>query len=58
MTVTSKAGTALDIDFLQLMIRHHQGGLQMEQYAIDHASESYVRLLANQMLQTTLDMKQ
>jgi uncharacterized protein (DUF305 family) len=47
----SLTGTALDIDFLQLMIRHHQGGLQMEQYAIDHASESYVRDLANSMLQ-------
>jgi uncharacterized protein (DUF305 family) len=48
----SLTGTALDVDFLQLMIRHHQGGLQMEQYAFDHASESYVRTLATQMLQT------
>ncbi len=35
----SLTGNALDIDFLQLMIRHHQGGLQMEQYAADHAVE-------------------
>jgi uncharacterized protein (DUF305 family) len=48
----SLTGNALDVDFLQLMIRHHQGGLQMAQYALDHASESYVRNLANQMLQT------
>jgi uncharacterized protein (DUF305 family) len=48
----SLTGTALDIDFLQLMIRHHQGGLQMEQYAVDHAASSYVRNLANQMLQS------
>lgn len=49
--VQSLTGTALDIDFLQLMIRHHQGGLQMAQYAVDHASKSYVRDLANSMLQ-------
>jgi uncharacterized protein (DUF305 family) len=48
----SVTGTALDIDFLQLMIRHHQGGLQMEQYAFDHASKPYVRTLASHMLQS------
>jgi uncharacterized protein (DUF305 family) len=47
----SLTGNALDIDFLQLMIRHHQGGLQMEQYAATHAAKSYVRDLANRMLQ-------
>jgi uncharacterized protein (DUF305 family) len=47
----SLTGNALDIDFLQLMIHHHQGGLTMEQYAVDHASKSYVRDLANSMLQ-------
>ena len=26
-------GSALDIFFLQLMIRHHQGGIEMAQYA-------------------------
>jgi uncharacterized protein (DUF305 family) len=44
-------GNALDVDFLQLMIRHHQGGLQMEQYAASHASKSYVRDLAGKMQQ-------
>ncbi len=44
-------GTALDIFFLQLMIHHHQGGLPMEQYALDHATEPYVRNLAQKMLQ-------
>ena len=39
-------GKALDILFLQLMIRHHQGGLPMAQYAEAHATESYVRTLA------------
>ncbi len=47
----SLTGNALDVDFLQLMIRHHQGGLEMEQYAVDHASKSYVRDLASGMLQ-------
>jgi uncharacterized protein (DUF305 family) len=42
-------GTALDIDFLQLMIRHHQGGIPMEQYVVDHAKKSYVRNLAQAM---------
>ena len=44
-------GTALDIFFLQLMIHHHQGGLPMEQYALEHASQPYVRNLAQKMLQ-------
>ena len=43
-------GTALDIDFLQLMIHHHQGGLPMAQYAAQHAEEPYVRNLANSMI--------
>jgi uncharacterized protein (DUF305 family) len=45
-------GTALDTDFLQLMIRHHQGGLPMAQYAATHASKPFVRALANTMLQS------
>ncbi len=40
------SGRALDIMFLQLMIRHHQGGLPMAQYAIDHASEPQVATMA------------
>jgi uncharacterized protein (DUF305 family) len=39
-------GKALDVLFLQLMIRHHQGGVPMAKYAIDHAQTSYVRDLA------------
>jgi len=34
------------------MIRHHQGGVTMAQYGKDHAAESYVRDLANQIVQT------
>ncbi|HEX2904604.1 MAG TPA: DUF305 domain-containing protein [Jatrophihabitans sp.] len=42
-------GKALDIDFLQLMLRHHQGGLPMAQWAASHATEPYVRLAAQKM---------
>jgi uncharacterized protein (DUF305 family) len=45
------SGNALDVDFLQLMIRHHQGGLPMEQYAEQHATEPYVQNLAGKMEQ-------
>lgn len=48
--LTTSHGKALDILFLQLMIHHHQGGLQMEQYADQHATLSYVRQLAGNML--------
>lgn len=46
----SLRGNALDVLFLQLMIRHHQGGVPMAQYAEQHASEPYVRLLAGQIV--------
>jgi len=39
-------GKALDVMFLQLMIRHHQGGVPMAQYAVDHAKSDYVKTLA------------
>lgn len=44
-------GKPLDIYFLQLMIHHHQGGIPMAQYAAAHATEPYVRNLAQQMVQ-------
>lgn len=44
-------GKPLSIYFLQLMIRHHQGGLPMAQYAAEHASRAYVRNLAQKMAQ-------
>ena len=45
----------LDVVFLQLMLRHHEGGASMLQYGRDHADTSEVRNLASQMLtaQTT-----
>jgi uncharacterized protein (DUF305 family) len=47
----SLTGKPLDIYFLQLMIRHHQGGIPMAQYAAAHASQPYVRDLARKMVQ-------
>jgi uncharacterized protein (DUF305 family) len=44
-------GRALDVYFLQLMIRHHRGGLEMAQDAAAHAKEPYVRELATKIAQ-------
>jgi uncharacterized protein (DUF305 family) len=48
-------GRPLDVLFLQLMLRHHEGGASMLQYGADHAAVPQVRNLAAQMLssQTT-----
>jgi uncharacterized protein (DUF305 family) len=43
-------GTPMDILFLQLMIHHHQGGIPMAQYAVDHAKSAYVRWAAQTMV--------
>ncbi len=40
------SGTAFDVEFLRLMIRHHQGGLDMAVYAAERADEAAVRRLA------------
>ena len=48
--LASLSGRPLDIYFMQLMIRHHEGGLPMAQYAVAHASESYVRTLAQKIV--------
>lgn len=47
-------GPEVDIYFLQLMLRHHEGGLHMMEYAADpdHVSQPYVRDLAAGMLRT------
>jgi uncharacterized protein (DUF305 family) len=51
----SSTGPALDTLFLQLMLRHHEGGTGMLAYAGQYASVPDVRSLASQMLaaQTT-----
>lgn len=43
-------GQELDVYFLQLMLRHHEGGLEMAQYAAEHASKGYVRNLAEKIV--------
>jgi uncharacterized protein (DUF305 family) len=48
----SLSGTAFDVEFLRLMIRHHQGGLDMAQYAVAHAEVPAVRNLARSMADT------
>ncbi|MBP2371277.1 DUF305 domain-containing protein [Pseudonocardia parietis] len=40
----------LDAMFLQLMLRHHEGGTSMLRYGRDHADTSEVHNLASQML--------
>jgi uncharacterized protein (DUF305 family) len=42
-------GRELDVLFLQLMLRHHQGGAGMMEYATEHAAVPQVRNLATQM---------
>lgn len=43
-------GNDFDVLFLQLMIRHHQGGLPMAQYAVDKAKSDVVRRFAQRVL--------
>ncbi|WP_330183099.1 DUF305 domain-containing protein [Nocardia sp. NBC_01503] len=45
-------GPALDIMFLQLMLRHHQGGMPMAEYAAQRADVEVVRSLADSMVKT------
>nr|WP_064441609.1 DUF305 domain-containing protein [Hoyosella altamirensis] len=43
-------GTDAEVQFLQLMIRHHQGGIDMAGYAAQHASVPVVQRLATSMI--------
>ncbi|MCZ4522054.1 DUF305 domain-containing protein [Rhodococcus ruber] len=45
-------GTDVDVMFLQLMLRHHEGGLAMMEYAQTHAQSPAVINLANSMVAT------
>jgi len=45
-------GTEFDVRFLQLMIRHHQGGTEMAQYGRQHATVPAVRRLAGSIADT------
>lgn len=46
----SLTGADLDVSYLQLMLRHHEGGVPMLAYAAQHASTAVVRDLANRIL--------
>jgi uncharacterized protein (DUF305 family) len=46
------SGRAFDVQFLRLMIRHHQGGLKMAQYAEQNAQVAPVRTLARSIAET------
>jgi uncharacterized protein (DUF305 family) len=46
------SGPAFDVQFLRLMIRHHQGGADMAEYAAGNASEPAVATLARTIADT------
>lgn len=43
-------GEDVDVLFLQLMLRHHEGGMPMMEYGAQYASEPLVRALAQKMV--------
>ncbi|MGU3434860.1 DUF305 domain-containing protein [Actinomycetes bacterium M1A6_2h] len=45
-------GSNVDVLFLQLMLRHHRGGLEMMQYGATYAETPAVRQLAQTMVDT------
>jgi uncharacterized protein (DUF305 family) len=44
------SGAQFDVLFLQLMLRHHQGGVPMATYAAEHAETAQVRNLAEKII--------
>lgn len=46
----TKSGKELDVLFLQLMIRHHQGGVMMARYAALHGTFNALRQIAKVMV--------
>ena len=46
------SGKAFDVEFLRLMIRHHQGGKDMAEYGAEHADLPAVRDLARSIVQS------
>ncbi len=48
--LANSTGAAADELFAALMIAHHQGGVEMAQYAVEHANVSEVRRLASSMV--------
>ncbi|MPY99470.1 MAG: DUF305 domain-containing protein [Actinophytocola sp.] len=48
----SLSGEKFDVYFLQLMVRHHEGGVPMAEYAVEHAKVPAVRALARSILES------
>jgi uncharacterized protein (DUF305 family) len=48
----SATGEDFDVLFLQLMTRHHQGGVEMAEYAQTHAEQWAVRRLASTVIES------
>jgi uncharacterized protein (DUF305 family) len=46
----ASSGAEFNVLFLQLMLRHHQGGVPMAQYAAQHAETAQVRNLAEKIV--------
>ncbi|MGY1660618.1 DUF305 domain-containing protein [Geodermatophilus sp. SYSU D00705] len=46
------SGTAFDVQFLRLMIRHHQGGREMAEYTAEHATVPAVATLGRSIAET------
>jgi uncharacterized protein (DUF305 family) len=46
------SGTEFDVEFLRLMIRHHQGGREMSEYTAEHAAVPAVAGLAGTIAET------
>ncbi len=46
------SGTESDVQFLRLMIRHHQGGRKMAEYTAEHAAVPAVAGLAGTIAET------
>jgi uncharacterized protein (DUF305 family) len=44
--LNSETGETFEVDFLQLMLRHHTGGIEMARYGAEHATTEEVRELA------------
>lgn len=44
--LNGETGRTFEVDFLQLMLRHHAGGIEMAQFGAEHATTSEVRGLA------------
>lgn len=46
----NRTGSDLDRTFLELMLRHHEGGVHMAEYAAEHATDPALRDLASQIV--------